>query len=1367
MGETIINPDIKNTFPWKLAVIFLLFSVAIILVGIFYYESQKNKIFTEQENNLSAIALLKINQILNWRNERIEDATVISHDKPLIRSIEHFLKDGNKEGKSELFDWMKSVRNEYDFTNVLIADTSFKIRLSVDPPDTLFGESIKKERKTSESYYSIMMTDLHRSKEVPYIHLDLLIPLFDSVKKNRVPVGVAILRIDPAKILFPLIQSWPTPSKSSETLLLRREKDSILYLNELRHSKNTALKLNLPLSNKNLLGTKAANGFEGVAEGIDYRNIPVVGSLHKIPGTSWFMVAKVDKEEILLPLQKYSFMIVLVIVLLVLINASIFGFWIWQQRRKLYINQLRSEVLIRELEERFSTAFRMSPVSVTISSVANNKFIDVNNTFLRDMEYALEEVIGRTAKELNIWADEKEREWIINEIGEKGKVFGKVISYKTRTGKILYGLSSMSVVKVNGEPCNLSTVVNITESKNAELKLIESEELFRKLFENMLNGFAYCKMIYEEGHPPDFLYLNVNESFSALTGLKDVIGKKASEAIPGIQEADPELLERYGRVAMTGQPEVFETWVEALKMWFSISVYSPEREYFVAVFDVITARKVAERDLRASEERYRNIFNSLIEGFCIIEMVFDEENKPIDYRFLEINSSFEKQTGLHNVKGKLMRELAPDHESYWFEIYGKVALTGESVRFENEAKELNRWFEVRASRVDDQESRKVALYFNDITGRKLSEAALRESEQRFRSLYENATIGIYRTTLDGKILMANPALVKMLGFSSFEDLANRNLEEEGYEPDYPRAKFLEILEKEDKIIGLESAWHQRNGNTLYVRESASVIRDAEGTILYYDGNVEDITYRKQAEEALRESEERFSKSFRTSPISFVIANIEDGRIIEINDAFTSISGFTREEALGNTTLNMKIWVHEEDRKHIIDSLSKGKAILHKETMLRSKEGKVAIVLLSAQVIKLANRNCIISSIEDITKRKEAEDELRIQSEIMSHMAEAVYLVRIEDSVIVYANSRFEELFGYGSGEMTGKPVSIVNAPTEKSPEETATEIIGELEKNGFWTGEVLNIKKDGTVFWTHANVAIFDHSKFGKVLVSVQQDITDRKNAESQIKKLNEELEGRVIQRTELLEAANKELEAFSYSVSHDLRAPLRSVHGFTKILLEDYEPILDDEGKRICQIISSSATQMGKLIDDLLSFSRIGRTNMNPSMLDMRSLAKAAYEEISSSDQKLRTKLKLGKLHKVFGDANLLRIIWNNLISNAIKYSSKEKISEIGIKSQIKYDSIVYSIKDNGVGFDMDYKHKLFGVFQRLHSEAEFEGNGVGLAIVQRIILKHGGKVWAEGEVGKGATFYFSLPITGDRQQASGDRQKYVLDARRPTPDA
>jgi PAS domain S-box-containing protein len=590
--------------------------------------------------------------------------------------------------------------------------------------------------------------------------------------------------------------------------------------------------------------------------------------------------------------------------------------------------------------------------------------------------------------------------------------------------------------------------------------------------------------------------------------------------------------------------------------------------------------------------------------------------------------------------------------------------------------------------------------------------------------------------------MANPAMVRMLGFDTFEQLAQRNLQEEGYDPDYPRSKFLESIERDGRIIGLESAWKQKNGKTLIVRESANAVRDANGRILYYDGTVEDITDRKKTEEALRESEERFSKSFKTSPISFMIANMEDGRIIEINDAFTSISGFSREEAIGNTTLNMKIWVHEEDRKRMIVSLRNGKAILHKETMLRSKEGKVAIVLLSAQIIKLANRNCIISSIEDITKRKEVEDELRIQSEIMSHMAEAVYLVRMEDGIIVYTNSKFEELFGYGPGDMTGKHVSIVNAPTEKSPEQTAIEIMSQLDKKGFWTGEVLNIKKDGTVFWSHANVAIFNHSKYGKVLVSVQEDITDRKNAEFQIKKLNEELEVRVIQRTELPEAANKELEAFSYSVSHDLRAPLRSVHGFTKILLEDYEASLDEEGKRICGIISTSATQMGELIDDLLSFSRIGRSSMNPSEIDMKKMAKVVFEGMTSPAERKRIKLKIGKLSGAFGDVTLFGQVWTNLISNAIKYTSKNDVSEINIGSKVDGKLITYFIKDNGVGFDMQYGHKLFGVFQRLHSEAEFEGNGVGLAIVQRIILKHGGKVWAEGEVGKGATFYFSLPV-------------------------
>jgi signal transduction histidine kinase len=262
-----------------------------------------------------------------------------------------------------------------------------------------------------------------------------------------------------------------------------------------------------------------------------------------------------------------------------------------------------------------------------------------------------------------------------------------------------------------------------------------------------------------------------------------------------------------------------------------------------------------------------------------------------------------------------------------------------------------------------------------------------------------------------------------------------------------------------------------------------------------------------------------------------------------------------------------------------------------------------------------------------------------------------------------------------------------------------------------------------------------------KEVRSIARDNAALRRAEEEIRRLNAELEHRVTERTEQLEASNKELEAFCYSVSHDLRSPLRSIHGYTTLLIEEYKENLDDEGKRLCGVITSSAAQMGELIDDLLGFSRIGKCNINSVLLEMDSLAAIVFEDITSKKEKAEITLEIGKLHKTYGDLSLMRLVWNNLISNAIKYSSKVSSPLISIGSEQEDGMINYYVKDNGVGFDMRYKHKLFGVFQRLHGEKEFEGNGVGLAIVNRIIARHNGKVWAEGEVGKGAAFYFSLP--------------------------
>ena len=268
-------------------------------------------------------------------------------------------------------------------------------------------------------------------------------------------------------------------------------------------------------------------------------------------------------------------------------------------------------------------------------------------------------------------------------------------------------------------------------------------------------------------------------------------------------------------------------------------------------------------------------------------------------------------------------------------------------------------------------------------------------------------------------------------------------------------------------------------------------------------------------------------------------------------------------------------------------------------------------------------------------------------------------------------------------------------------------------------------------------VRVGDQKKYQLII----RDITERKLAEQKLIALNEELEERVRLRTAQLDAAVMELEAFSYSVSHDLKAPLRAIEGFSKIVTDDYATILDPETTRLLNLVQDNARRMAQLIDDLLAFSRVGRHELSIQRIDMAGLVKSVWDELAAQEQVRRFDFTMEPLAEACGDLSLMRQVWTNLLSNAIKFTSHCEFGRIEIGSRSgDTNDMVYFIRDNGVGFDMKYADKLFGVFQRLHSSKEFPGTGVGLALVQRIIIRHGGRVWAEGAVNAGATFYFSL---------------------------
>jgi len=374
--------------------------------------------------------------------------------------------------------------------------------------------------------------------------------------------------------------------------------------------------------------------------------------------------------------------------------------------------------------------------------------------------------------------------------------------------------------------------------------------------------------------------------------------------------------------------------------------------------------------------------------------------------------------------------------------------------------------------------------------------------------------------------------------------------------------------------------------------------------------------------------------------------------------------------------------------------------------------------------------------------REARDQLQIEVVERTQQASLLNLthdpifVRDMSDIITYWNRGAEELYGWTAAEAIGKRSPELLHTVFPVPVE---DIKVELLRSGRWEGELSRSKASGTKVIVASRWSLRrDEQGQPAAILETNNDITDRKHREEEMQNLNQEL----ARRSTALEATNKELEAFAYSISHDLRAPLRHMAGYTELLQKKATPLLDEKNNHYLAMILEASKRMGSLIDDLLAFSRSGRAETQKTLVSMEQLVKEAQAEVRQDTEGRQISWKIGALPDFYGDRTMLRLAMVNLLSNAVKFTRTRPQAEIeiGCAGQTGNELVVF-VRDNGVGFDMKYVNKLFGVFQRLHQSDAFEGTGIGLATVQRIIHRHGGRVWAEGGVDQGATFYFSAP--------------------------
>jgi PAS domain S-box-containing protein len=778
--------------------------------------------------------------------------------------------------------------------------------------------------------------------------------------------------------------------------------------------------------------------------------------------------------------------------------------------------QAQAEQALGESEKQFRATFELAAVGVA-NLAPDGRYLRVNQQLCETLGYSREEMLQRKFQD---FTHPDDLEACLESVGRL--LAGEIDSYTTekrylrKDGSVVWGNIAVALSRDDdGQPKFLISVIeDITERKTDREKLRESEEHYRTLFDNMLNGFAYCRMLFERDRPKDFIYLSVNRSFETLTGLKDVIGKKVSEVIPGIRESDSELFEIYGRVAITGIPERFETYVEALGMWFSISVYSPRKEHFVVVFDVITERKQAEKALKESRQELVNIIDFLPDATIVI----NNEGEVISW-----NKSMEEMTGVKasNMLGKgnyeyalpfygerrpILVDLVLKPQEEILSKYTSTARRDDGIVGEAYMPALKNgpiYLFATASILRDSTGNIVGAIesIRDITERKRMEEKFREQVSFLETLFDTIPNPIFYKDANGRYIGCNQAFLEFTG-KPMEEILGKTVY------DMAPKDIADKYEKKDRELfehrgNQHYDWQIENrpGEVRQVIFNKATLADAHGALSGLIGVISDITERKQVEEALRASEERFRYLFEQSRDGIVVLD-QNGKVCEANQRYAEMLGYSAEEISHFHVWDWDVkWTQEEllERMQLADS---GGDIF--ETRHRRKDGTIYDVEISHNGVELAGQKVVYCVCRDISQRKATEQAVRVSEERLRLALTASQMGVLEWDLTantVFCSTECYNIFGFKGFDGSLEYVTKIVHPEDR--DRVWMRIKEALEKRTIFKDEFRIIQPDGNVRWV-MGLGQAEYNADGQPLrlVSNTQDITERKQTESERERL-------------------------------------------------------------------------------------------------------------------------------------------------------------------------------------------------------------------------------------------------------------------------